>query len=220
MLSQHYKEYQLAASGKEPAYQCGRHKSRGFDPWVRKIPWRRAGSPLHYSCLENPMDRGAWRATVHSVSESRTQLKWLCMHTNDTIIKIQCVEWSPGQMIQFLPYINDSKMKRRSNSHKVQETYEMYQPTRVVMITSGYLMILKNYSWGFPGVSVVKNLLTNAGDTGPGRSYMPQSNKACVPQFLSLCSRARKLQLLSPCASEPRPAARESTAMRSPCTKA
>ena len=31
--------------------------------------------PLQYSCLENPMDRGAWLATVHGVSESRTRLK-------------------------------------------------------------------------------------------------------------------------------------------------
>ena len=30
------------------------------------------GNPLQYSCLENPMDRGAWRAMVHGVSESRT----------------------------------------------------------------------------------------------------------------------------------------------------
>ena len=29
-------------SGKEPAYQCRRHKRLGFDPWVGKIPWRRA----------------------------------------------------------------------------------------------------------------------------------------------------------------------------------
>ena len=28
------------------------------------------GNPLHYSCLENPMDRGAWRAVVHGVAES------------------------------------------------------------------------------------------------------------------------------------------------------
>ena len=32
------------------------------------------GNPLQYSCLENPMDRGAWWATVHGVTESRTQL--------------------------------------------------------------------------------------------------------------------------------------------------
>ena len=32
------------------------------------------GNPLQYSCLENPMDRGAWQATVHGVSKSWTQL--------------------------------------------------------------------------------------------------------------------------------------------------
>ena len=32
------------------------------------------GHPLQYSCLENPMDRGAWRATVHGVTKSRTRL--------------------------------------------------------------------------------------------------------------------------------------------------
>ena len=32
------------------------------------------GNPLQSSCLENPMDRGAWRATVHGVAKSRTQL--------------------------------------------------------------------------------------------------------------------------------------------------
>ena len=31
--------------GKEPICQCKRHKTRGFDPWVRKIPWRRAWQP-------------------------------------------------------------------------------------------------------------------------------------------------------------------------------
>ena len=42
--------------------------------WVRflvlKIPWRR--DSLQYSCLENPMDRGAWQATVHGVAKSQT----------------------------------------------------------------------------------------------------------------------------------------------------
>ena len=33
------------------------------------------GNPLQYSCLENPMDRGAWQATVHRVTKSQTQLK-------------------------------------------------------------------------------------------------------------------------------------------------
>ena len=40
-----------------------------FDPWVRKTPWRRNGNPLQYSCKGNPMDRGAWWATVHGVTK-------------------------------------------------------------------------------------------------------------------------------------------------------
>ena len=53
--------------GKEPACQCRIYKRHRFDPWVVKIPWRRACNPLQYSCLENPMDRGAWRAAVYGV---------------------------------------------------------------------------------------------------------------------------------------------------------
>ena len=56
-------------TGKEPACQCRRHKTRGFDPWVGKAPWRRARNPLQYPCLENPMDRGAWWAAIHKAAE-------------------------------------------------------------------------------------------------------------------------------------------------------
>ena len=63
------------ASGKEPACQRRRHKRCGFSPRVGKVPWRRHGDPLQYSCLESPMDRGAWWATVHKVTKSRTRLK-------------------------------------------------------------------------------------------------------------------------------------------------
>ena len=58
---------------------------------------------------------------------------------------------------------------------------------------------------GFPGGAVVKNPPANAGDRGsspgPERSHMPQSNEARAPQLLSLCSRAREPQLLSPWAT-------------------
>ena len=43
------------------------------------------GNPLQYSCLENPMDRGAWRATGHRVSKSRTRLKQRSMHTHTSL---------------------------------------------------------------------------------------------------------------------------------------
>ena len=44
------------------------------------ISWRRKCSPLQYSCLGNPMDRGAWRAAVRGLVKSWTQLKRLKMH--------------------------------------------------------------------------------------------------------------------------------------------
>ena len=59
------------ASGKEPACQCRRLQRHRFSPWVRKIPWRRDGNPLQYSCLGNSMDRGE----VHGVTKSRMRLK-------------------------------------------------------------------------------------------------------------------------------------------------
>ena len=44
-------------------------------PVVGRCPGRGHGNPLQHSCLENPMDRGAWRATVHRSGKSWTQLK-------------------------------------------------------------------------------------------------------------------------------------------------
>ena len=41
---------------------------------------------LQYSCLENPMDSGAWRATVHRVAKSQTRLKKFSMNTNTSFI--------------------------------------------------------------------------------------------------------------------------------------
>ena len=43
-----------------------------FDPWVGKIPWRRARQPTPVFFLENSMDRGAWRAIVQGAAESDT----------------------------------------------------------------------------------------------------------------------------------------------------
>ena len=53
-------------SGKE---STGQWRTLGFDPWVRKIPWRRRCNPLHCSCLGNLMDKGAQWATVHGVEK-------------------------------------------------------------------------------------------------------------------------------------------------------
>ena len=46
-------------------------------PGLGRTPGGRHGNPLQHSCLENPMDRGAWQAMVHRVTKSWTRLKQL-----------------------------------------------------------------------------------------------------------------------------------------------
>ena len=47
----------------------------GSIPGLGRLPGEGHGNPLQYSCLENPMDRGAWQATVHGVPQGQTCLK-------------------------------------------------------------------------------------------------------------------------------------------------
>ena len=60
---------------KNPAGNAGDIRDEGSTPGLGKCPEGGHGNPLQYSCLENPMDRGAWKATVHSVAKSQTGLK-------------------------------------------------------------------------------------------------------------------------------------------------
>ena len=46
----------------------------GSIPGLGRSPGGGNGNSLQYSCLENPMDRGAWRATVHGIAKSQAQL--------------------------------------------------------------------------------------------------------------------------------------------------
>ena len=65
------------SAGNEPACNVG---DLGSIPVLGRSPGEGNSHPLQYSCLEKPMNRGAWRATVHGVTRSRTRLKQLSMH--------------------------------------------------------------------------------------------------------------------------------------------
>ena len=58
--------------GKESTCNAG---DLGLIPGSRRSPGEGSGNPLQYSCLENPMDRGAWWVTVHGVTKSQTRLR-------------------------------------------------------------------------------------------------------------------------------------------------
>ena len=61
-------------SGKEPSCQCRKQETWGSISQTGRSPGEGNGNPLQYSCLETPMDGGAWWATVHG-SHSRTRLR-------------------------------------------------------------------------------------------------------------------------------------------------
>ena len=72
-------------------------RDTGSIPGSGRSPGGGHGNPLQYSCLEHPMDRGAWWATVYGVAKSLAQLKWLSTHTwMYDICRVLCVceKWS------------------------------------------------------------------------------------------------------------------------------
>ena len=63
---------QIALMVKNLPANVGDVRGAGSIPGLRRSPGGGHGNPLQYSCLENPMDRGAWQATVHRVAKSPT----------------------------------------------------------------------------------------------------------------------------------------------------
>ena len=67
---------------KNPPANAGDVRDAGSIPGLGRYLGGGNGNSLQYSSLENPMDRGTWRTTVHGVSKSRMLLKRLSTHTH------------------------------------------------------------------------------------------------------------------------------------------
>ena len=72
---------QVALVVKNLPANAGDIRDKGSIPELGRSRGGGHGNPLQYSCLENPMDRGAWWATVHGVAKSRTSIKQCSTHT-------------------------------------------------------------------------------------------------------------------------------------------
>ena len=66
------------SDSKESACNVG---DLGLIPGLGRFPGGEHGNPLQYSCLENPMGRGAWQAAVHGLTESQTRLSNQAQHS-------------------------------------------------------------------------------------------------------------------------------------------
>ena len=76
---------QVALLVKNLPANAGDLTDAGLIPGSGRSPGGGHGNPLQYSCLENPMYREAWRATVHRVAKSRTQVKQLSTYTTGNL---------------------------------------------------------------------------------------------------------------------------------------
>ena len=91
---------------KESAYSAGAAEDVSSIPGSGRSPGRGNSNPLQYSCLGNPMDRGAWRATVHGVIKICTELSMhTCVHTHththtialQCYVSFCCKTWTSGK---------------------------------------------------------------------------------------------------------------------------
>ena len=70
-----YGASQVVLVVKNPPDNAGAAGDASLIPGLGRSPGGGNGNPLQYSCLQNPMDRGAWQATDYSIAKSQTQLK-------------------------------------------------------------------------------------------------------------------------------------------------
>ena len=75
-------------SGKESACNAGNARDSGSIPGSGRSPEGGNGNPLQYSCVENPMGRGAWQVTVHRVTKSRTRLNTHALSSVQSLSRI------------------------------------------------------------------------------------------------------------------------------------
>ena len=73
-MSKHLWAPQVVLVVKNPPAKAGDIRDVDLIPGLGSPPGEGNDNPLQYSCLENPKDREAWRATVHRVAERQTQL--------------------------------------------------------------------------------------------------------------------------------------------------
>ena len=72
----------MALAVKNPPANAGNARDVGLIPGSGRSPEGGHGNPFQDSCLENPMDRGAWGATVCRIAKSQTRLQQLSTHAN------------------------------------------------------------------------------------------------------------------------------------------
>ena len=116
---------------KNPPANAGGTRDVGSVPGLGRSPGGGHGNPLRYSCLENPMDTGAWWATVHRAEKSRTQMKRFSMHSMYKFCQEKCLLTAPGPLLKEINWIYSNILKMISwASHFCSLEFDLvHEPT-------------------------------------------------------------------------------------------
>ena len=82
---------------KNPPANARDVRDEGLIPGSGRSPGGGRGGPLQYSCLENPMDRGAWRVVVHGVTKGQTRQQ-LIAHAHMGTLRPRRSSWGPPSL--------------------------------------------------------------------------------------------------------------------------
>ena len=170
----------MAQTVKVSAYNVG---DQGLIPGPGRSSGEGSGNPLQYSCLENPMDGGAWWSTIHGVAKSRRQLSNSTFTFHLFPLEIRKISSLPPKGIRKR---KQSKVSRSKGMIKIRERRNKTD-------------LKENKQQGFPGGSVVKNPPANAGDTdsAPGLLRLHSESPETANTASSRCN------YCSPSALEP-----------------
>ena len=144
--------FQVVLVVKNPPAYAGDIRDAGSIPGLGRSPGGGYGNPLQYSCLENPMDRGAWWAMVHRLAKSQTWLKHLIMHTMsftyDVSLKILSTDlgWGRGYSMTLMSNFTQT----RSMFKDSEDFYE-----------TGFLFLVSMELYFFHDLGQVTLSLTN-----------------------------------------------------------
>ena len=124
-----YRASQEALVVKNPPASAGDIRDTDLIPGSGRSPGRGHGNPLKYSCLENPMDRGAWKAAVHGVTKNWTPLKRLSKHasTRDGQIQGNGVDRT-SFFFFFLCFVLWSYFSTKYNTMSINSLWLSYTP--------------------------------------------------------------------------------------------
>ena len=190
------------------------------------VPGEGNGTPLQYSCLENPRDGGAWWAAVHEVSTSWTWPSNFPFTFHFHVLEKEMATHS-SVLAWRIPGMGETGGLPSMGSHRVGHDWSDLGAAAsscpsticwkhyVFSHLIGLPPLLKISCQDLPGGTVDKNPPANVGDMcsipDPGRSYVPQSSEARTPQLLR--PHVAAVEACEPRACAPQ---QEATAMKDP----